>query len=88
MDATQATTTSRQKNNILLDLCASALRSGHANFLCIVPILTDDPRRVSRQHFETCVSLPRDAHYYRVKTLYHIIYYKYHMYYIFYTSLV
>ena len=48
MDATQATTTSRQKNNILLDLCALALRSGHAYFLCIVPILTDDSRGESR----------------------------------------
>ena len=31
----------------LLDLCVSSLRRGHANLLCIVPILTDDPRRVS-----------------------------------------
>ena len=31
----------------LLDLCASSLRRGHANLLCIVPILTDDPRRES-----------------------------------------
>merc|ERR1719433_224933 len=29
----------------LLDLCVSSLRRGHANLLCIVPILTDDPRR-------------------------------------------
>ena len=28
----------------LLDLCVSSLRRGHANLLCIVPILTDDPR--------------------------------------------
>ena len=28
----------------LLDLCVSSLRKGHANLLCIVPILTDDPR--------------------------------------------
>ena len=27
----------------LLDLCVSSLRRGHANLLCIVPILTDDP---------------------------------------------
>jgi hypothetical protein len=26
----------------LLDLCVSSLRRGHANLLCIVPILTDD----------------------------------------------
>ena len=31
----------------LLDLCVSSLRRGHANLLCIVPILTDDLRRVS-----------------------------------------
>jgi hypothetical protein len=26
---------------IFLDLCVSSLREGHANLLCIVPILTD-----------------------------------------------
>ncbi len=31
----------------LHDLCVSSLRRGHANLLCIVPILTDDPRRES-----------------------------------------
>ena len=31
----------------LLDLCVSSLRRGHANLLCIVPILADDPRRES-----------------------------------------
>jgi hypothetical protein len=31
----------------LLDLGVSSLRRGHANLLCIVPILTDDPRRES-----------------------------------------
>ena len=31
----------------LLDLRVSSLRRGHANLLCIVPILTDDPRRES-----------------------------------------
>ena len=31
----------------LLDLCVSSLRRGHANLLCIVPILFDDPRRES-----------------------------------------
>ena len=34
----------------LLDLCVSSLRRGHANLLCIVPILTDDPRRDSEIH--------------------------------------
>ena len=29
----------------LLDLCVSSLRRGHANLLCIVPILSDDPQR-------------------------------------------
>ena len=31
----------------LLDVRVSSLRRGHANLLCIVPILTDDPRRQS-----------------------------------------
>ena len=30
---------------MLLDLCVSSLRRGHANLLCVVPILMDDPRR-------------------------------------------
>jgi hypothetical protein len=33
----------------LLDLCVSSLRRAHANLLCIVPILTDDPRRESKK---------------------------------------
>ena len=37
----------------LLDLCVSSLRRGHANLLCIVPILTDDPRRESNTTRET-----------------------------------
>ena len=28
-----------------LDVCVSSLRRGHANLPCIVPMLTDDPRR-------------------------------------------
>ena len=36
-----------QKIDTLLDLCVSSLRRGHANLLCIVPILSDDPRRES-----------------------------------------
>ena len=35
----------------LLDLCVSSLRRGHANLLCISPILTDDPRRESSFYF-------------------------------------
>ena len=36
----------------LLDLCVSSLRRGHANLLCIVPILTHDLRRESNpSHF-------------------------------------
>ena len=31
----------------LFDLCVSSLRRGHANLLCIVPILADDLRRES-----------------------------------------
>ena len=30
----------------LLDLCVSSLRRGHANLLCIVPILTDASEEV------------------------------------------
>ena len=37
----------------LLDLCVSSLRRGHANLLCVIPILTDDPRRESRIHILT-----------------------------------
>ena len=37
----------KKKLVTLLDLCVSSLRRGHANLLCIVPILTDDPRRES-----------------------------------------
>ena len=35
----------------LLDLCVSSLRRGHANLLCIVPFLTDDPPRESNLDF-------------------------------------
>ena len=47
----------------LLDLCVSSLRRGHANLLCIVPILTDDPRRESswRRHWYI---ISHDAIYY------------------------
>ena len=41
-----------QKNKAmftLLDWCVSSLRRGHANLLCVVPILTDDPRRESKK---------------------------------------
>ena len=36
-----------KKSSTLLDLCVSSLRRGHANLLCIVPILTDVPRKDS-----------------------------------------
>ena len=39
---------------ILYLYCVVSLRSGHANLLCLVPILTDDPRR---QSIILCVSL-------------------------------
>jgi hypothetical protein len=32
-----------KKLGYLLDLSVSSLRRGHANLLCIVPILADDP---------------------------------------------
>ena len=37
----------------LLDLCVSSLRRGHAKLLCIVPILTDDPRRESERKVDS-----------------------------------
>ena len=43
--------TTPKKLFTLLDLCVSSLRRGHANLLCIVPILTDDPRRESKMTF-------------------------------------
>ena len=33
----------RKKFGPFLDLCVSSLRRGHANLLCIVPILSDVP---------------------------------------------
>ena len=42
-----------KKFGTLLDLCVSSLRRGHANLLCIVPILTDDPRRESSVMMDT-----------------------------------
>ena len=36
-----------EKNEYFLDLCVSSLRRGHANLLCIVPILTDVPKDTS-----------------------------------------
>jgi len=35
----------------ILDLCVSSLRRGHANLLCIVPILADDLFRGSNFEF-------------------------------------
>ena len=46
-DAWMKACTLKKKLFTLLDLCVSSLRRGHANLLCIVPILTDDPRRES-----------------------------------------
>ena len=37
------------KLGTLLDLCVSSLRRGHANIICMVPILLDDPRRESKE---------------------------------------
>ena len=37
----------------LLDVCVSSLRRGHANLPCIVPILTDDPRRKPQTYAKT-----------------------------------
>ena len=44
----------------LLDLCVSSLRRGHANLLCTVPILTDDPRSEStRKGKQKSKALPK-----------------------------
>ena len=43
----QVTVKSKEKMVTLLHLRVPSLRRGHANLLCIVPILTDDPRRES-----------------------------------------
>ena len=40
----------------LVGLCVSSLRRGHANLLCIVPILTDDPRRESDSQISKSLS--------------------------------
>jgi uncharacterized protein HemX len=37
----------QKKRGTLLELGVSSLRRGHANLLCIIPILPDDPRRES-----------------------------------------
>ena len=38
-------------------LCVSSLRRGHANVLCIVPILTDDPRMKSNVVYRSMISV-------------------------------
>ena len=43
----------------LLDVCVSSLRRGHANILCIVPSLTDDPRRESGSATNRCCTKQR-----------------------------
>ena len=48
-----------KKFGTLLDLCVSSLRRGYANLLCIVPILTDDPRRESTQLARPTAKLAR-----------------------------
>ena len=44
-----------KKLGTLLDLCVSSLRRGHANLLCIVSILSDDPRRESNRGLQNRV---------------------------------
>ena len=45
----------RAKSSTLLDVCVSSLRRGRANLLCIVPLLTDDPRRESKPPMPVCL---------------------------------
>ena len=40
-------------------MCVSYVRRGHANLLCIVPILTDDPRRESKASSRSDLIRPR-----------------------------
>ena len=49
LDLREHPRTCNKKLVSLLDLCVSSLRRGHANLLCIVPILTDDPRKESNR---------------------------------------
>ena len=44
-------TLEKYKKWYILDLCVSSLRRGHANLLCIVPILADDLFRGSNFEF-------------------------------------
>ena len=49
------------KFSTLPDLRVSSLRRGHANLLCAVPILTDDPRRESVRESGPSATLVRPA---------------------------
>ena len=40
----------------IIELCVSSLRRGHANIICIVPSLTDDPRRESKTEIVDCIN--------------------------------
>ena len=41
----------------LLDVCVSSLCRGHANMICIVPMLTDDPRGKSLSKYVLCLAM-------------------------------
>ena len=61
-EAGHVTLTGRAKKLCtLLDLCVSSLRRGHANLLCIVPILTDDLRRGSNRRISNAFEIHRRA---------------------------
>ena len=51
-----------KKLDTLPDLCVSSLRRGHANLLCIVPNLSDVPRRESTQPPPPVCFLPHSSH--------------------------
>ena len=57
--------TEKEKLVTLLDLCVSSLRRGHANLLCIVPILSDDPRRESENEITAVTFLRKMAQLYQ-----------------------
>ena len=41
----------KKNGDTLLDMCVSSLRRGHANLLCIVPILADEPSEEGSNHY-------------------------------------
>ena len=47
-DCIVAANKSKQQIDILVDLCVSSLRGGHANLLCIVSMISEENRKAIR----------------------------------------